>query len=521
MSFSKRSDIGPVCYTKPLDSLKHYNFFWVDAFAFPLSIPWHNNKTLKKDPHPTPTEFNAEVCDFLATHPAPFWKFLESFVCLVGISRYYELDDNVYMVFLADDDEGGDGFVCFINHADPTKVRIRERKVREGEVLLLESTRGRVVPLASVNEQGNQNDDIQDAGVHVVNEEGATNGQENLVDADIVRIEDEVPATVAEKAKGSRKKRKAAGGASGFNLPPKKLRADHGTSGAGASTSGKSVVVLQGLLERSTLHVEVGVTVRTQHPTERFVVLSDSPCHYSSNATNAEVSSVIRSLVSDRPIMTTAVATTVVVAASFVMVPRAGDEPVYASIFTDSTSAGTDMDSETLRPIYVPKWNMVNEFSFDDPDVCRSLIDQLSPHVLFSQLCGMDYGQLFAEFNVRAARQTCLGAEVRIRTEHILMEKRKLEGRCSRQAEAAEAIRLRGQFSVAEAMEAARVAELNSLKERTTALEGQVAALESAAIILDTELASSNAQITKLTQDLSNFQLSCDELSVKATSLES
>ncbi|GJT39234.1 hypothetical protein Tco_0939099 [Tanacetum coccineum] len=195
------------------------------------------------------------------------------------------------------------------------------------------------------------------------------------------------------------------------------------------------VVVLQGLLERSTLHVEVGVTVRTQHPTERFVVLSDSPCHYSSNATNAEVSSVIRSLVSDRPIMTTAVATTVVVAASFVMVPRAGDEPVYASIFTDSTSAGTDMDSETLRPIYVPKWNMVNEFSFDDPDVCRSLVDQLSPHVLFSQLCGMDYGQLFAEFNVRAARQTCLGAEVRIQTEQILREKRKLKGRCSRQAD--------------------------------------------------------------------------------------
>ncbi|GKE97198.1 hypothetical protein Tco_1582053 [Tanacetum coccineum] len=79
-------------------------------------------------------------------------------------------------------------------------------------------------------------------------------------------------------------------------------------------------------------------------------------------------------------------------------------------------------------------------------------------------------------------------------TEHILREKKNLEGRCSRQAdllkerdveiaslkaqlslkeaEAAEAICLRGQVFVAEATEAARVAELNILKERTIALEG-------------------------------------------------
>ncbi|GJX38455.1 hypothetical protein Tco_0251758, partial [Tanacetum coccineum] len=249
---------------------------------------------------------------------------------------------------------------------------------------------------------------VQDAGVHVVNEEGAAHSQENPVDADIVRIEDDVPTTIAEKAKGSRKKRKAAGGASGSNLPPKKLRADHGTSGAGASTGGKSVAALQGLLERSTLPVEVGVTARTQHLAERFVVLSDSPCHSSSNAADAEVSSVVRSLVSDPPIMTTVVATTVVAATSSVLVPMAGDEPVHASIFADFTSAGTvrpdiagpsqpagtklsadtfyvsqDMDSKTLRQIYVPKWNMVNESALDDLDVCRSLVDQLAPPVLF------------------------------------------------------------------------------------------------------------------------------------------
>ncbi|GKD73240.1 hypothetical protein Tco_1331522, partial [Tanacetum coccineum] len=86
-----------------------------------------------------------------------------------------------------------------------------------------------------------------------------------------------------------------------------------------------------------------------------------------------------------------------------------------------------------------------------------------------------------------ATRQTCLGAEVRMRTEHILREKKMLEARSS----------------------------------ETAALEGQVAALESAAAIKDPELASSNAQITKLTQDFSNFLLSYDELSVKAATFES
>ncbi|GJZ90499.1 hypothetical protein Tco_0662426 [Tanacetum coccineum] len=269
-----------------------------------------------------PTVGNFRVCDFLATHTAPFRKFLEPFLCFVGISRYYEFDDDVYLVFLTDDDAEMDLF-AFINHADPTKVRIGEKQIKEGQTLLLECTRGRVVPLAGVNDQGNQNDDVQD---------------ENPVEAGIVRIEDEVPSTVAEKAKGSRKKRKAAGGASGSNLPPKKLRADHGTSRVGASTGGKFVVALQGLLERSTLPIKVGVTA---HLTERFVVLSDSPCHSSSNAADAEVSSVVRSLVLDPPIMTTAIAITVVSAASLVPVHRAGDEPVHASIFADSTSAGT------------------------------------------------------------------------------------------------------------------------------------------------------------------------------------
>ncbi|GJV03619.1 hypothetical protein Tco_1337188 [Tanacetum coccineum] len=107
------------------------------------------------------------------------------------------------------------------------------------------------------------------------------------------------------------------------------------------------------------------------------------------------------------------------------------------------------------------------------------------------------------------ARQSCLGSEVRLQLEHELRGRKTFENKYDMQAillkerdaeiaslkahlslkeaEAAEAIRLRSQVSVVEATKAARASKLNGLKERNAALEGQ---------------------------------LSCDKLSFKASSLE-
>ncbi|GJS63385.1 hypothetical protein Tco_0677949 [Tanacetum coccineum] len=94
MSFSKRPGNDAVCYTKPLDSLKNWNdrFFWVDSFACPASFPWSTSKGVPKDPFPKSSEFNAEHYAILVAHPAPFHKYPEPFLCLVGINRYYTLD---------------------------------------------------------------------------------------------------------------------------------------------------------------------------------------------------------------------------------------------------------------------------------------------------------------------------------------------------------------------------------------------------------------------------------------------
>ncbi|GKG54071.1 hypothetical protein Tco_0557594, partial [Tanacetum coccineum] len=97
-------------------------------------------------------------------------------------------------------------------------------------------------------------------------------------------------------------------------------------------------------------------------------------------------------------------------------------------------------------------------------------------------LHSMDYVQLFVEFNVGAARQTCLSSEVRLRLEHELRGRKIFEGKCAMQAgwlkerdanianlkaqlslkeaEAAEAIRLRGQIANNEVVKAVRASEL-------------------------------------------------------------
>ncbi|GJX85218.1 hypothetical protein Tco_0335992 [Tanacetum coccineum] len=429
---------------------------------------------------------------------------------------------------------------AFIRHADPTKVRIGKRQIEEGHVSLLDSTEGRVIPLAGEDDHDGQNDNIEnlnegsgDADQENRSEEGDHVGQDEAV---TIVMDEEFQAATADKLKGKKNKRRVVG-ASGSDHPPKKLREDHGTSGdVGASTGGKSLTALQGLLECRTLAVEVGVmaaeimpfvtsfvtptleregggntdyvfrlNLRTQRPFERFVISSYSSHHYNTNVADAEVASLVRSFVSPPPVMTAAVTTTNVVGASSAPVLGAGAEPIFQvhpSIFADSASIGAtwpdvagpsnpactelsantfyvsqEIDTETFRQIYVPKQNVVNEFVLDYPNVCCSVIDQLSPPGLFSQLRSMDYDQLFAEFNVGAARQTCLSAEVDLLKERNVEIANLKAQLFFKEAEATEAIHLRNQVSIVEAAEAAHCEAIQD--EQVKALSNRVAGMDS------------------------------------------
>nr|GEY06408.1 UDP-glucuronate:xylan alpha-glucuronosyltransferase 2 isoform X1 [Tanacetum cinerariifolium] len=79
----------------------------VDSFTCPASFPWHTGKNVSRDPFPKSMEFNADDYATLVARPAPFRKFPEPFLCLIGMSRNYTLDEDNFPTFLHDDGTGG------------------------------------------------------------------------------------------------------------------------------------------------------------------------------------------------------------------------------------------------------------------------------------------------------------------------------------------------------------------------------------------------------------------------------
>ncbi|GJX00006.1 hypothetical protein Tco_0183919 [Tanacetum coccineum] len=502
------------------------------------------------DPFPKSTEFKADDYAILVAHPAPFRKFSEPFLCLIGMSRNYTLDEDTYPTFLHDDETEMDLF-AFIHVADPPK----------------ETETGIVV------------------GVRIV-------AKENVV---------------IEKPKRPRKKRKAVTNTGGSSHPPKKLRGDYGTSDA-AATSDKSPSVLKELLASSMLNVEADVAavatlpmvtssvsaspkhesgvpadsitrlnLRTIGASKRFVISLDSSHHSSKNASGAKANSVIRSVVVP-PVVTEAV--TISRAVNAPSVPKSSTKVstmVHASMFHDSDSTKTvkadtagpsysarqdlslgsrELNSETLHQVFVSQWNVLNDSLLDDHDVSHEFVDHLAPPALFSQIREMDYHHLFIEFNVGTARQACLNAEVRMRTEYCLSERKRLESECEKQdgllkvregeiknlkaqlslkeVEAAEAIRLRAEASNFEAAEKSLQDETDALKERNAILEKErnaldvkVTDLEASAVGKERKLTDLNSLITSgrsqndnLMDQVHELETTCSGLQEKVTVYE-
>ncbi|GKE89047.1 hypothetical protein Tco_1566522 [Tanacetum coccineum] len=80
-----------------------------------------------------------------------------------------------------------------------------------------------------------------------------------------------------------------------------------------------------------------------------------------------------------------------------------------------------------LQKVYVPQWSVTNGSRLDDGRVCRKMLDEFAPPKFFASICGMEHDQLFTEFNVGATRQISLSAEVRMRAEYNIKEKRRLK----------------------------------------------------------------------------------------------
>ncbi|GKB96011.1 hypothetical protein Tco_0982148 [Tanacetum coccineum] len=175
------------------------------------------------------SQYNAEHYATLVAYPAPFNKYPEPFLCLIGISRNYTLDEDTYPQFLRDNNEEID-LVSFIQTADPTNIRVGKRQRAEGEPKLLDTTIGHVVTLLPIA-RARASSELEASVDKLFNEGASGNHAER--------------SSCATKA--SKKKENGCSNAGEPSHPPKKLREDHGTS-TGPSVAGKSKSALQRLL---------------------------------------------------------------------------------------------------------------------------------------------------------------------------------------------------------------------------------------------------------------------------------
>ncbi|GJY94860.1 hypothetical protein Tco_0511221, partial [Tanacetum coccineum] len=498
------------------------HFFWVDVFACPASFPWNTSKTVSKYPFPKPSQYNAEHYATLVAYPTPFHMYPEPFLCLMGISRNYTLDEDTYPQFLREDDEAMD-LLSFIWTADPTKVRIGERQRGEDEQKLLDTT----------EEKNDSAGSGQSAGIQIVSEA-----------AEIV-TEDVVPLQPKHK-----KKRKTIVDAGEPSYPAKKLRYDHGTPG-GPTVGGKSRSAVQRLLVGAMLNAKVRgeviptlpfmtssmsatpereegdhtdslaeANLRTIGAPQRFVISSDYSHHSGANIAEAEVESFARTSV---PLMT--MMTTVTSTAD--PATTAKEKLVESSIFGDGSSSRVDhtvggfsgltgsdfivggirtiVSPDTyLQKVYVPQWSVTNGSRLDD-GVARQM--SLSAEV-----------RMRAEFNIREKRRLSSFVEeknslLKARDKEIKSLKAQL---LVKEAEATEAIHLHAEASKFKVVEKSLQDEIKSLKERNIALEKEksvldvrVADLAATVKVREQEAADLDAMVTtvKLQNDMLADQL--------------
>ncbi|GJS59538.1 hypothetical protein Tco_0654322 [Tanacetum coccineum] len=424
MSFSKRSNNAATCYTKPLDSLKKWtdHFFWMDDFACPASFSWHTAKNVTRDPAPVAADFNAQDYATLVAHPSPFRKFPKAFLCLVGLSRYYPLDEETYPWFLHNNIEDMDIF-AFIHTQDPTKVKIIERERNKDEPLLLQTTVGYMIPLLLVVPDRAESE--LEASVDRLFDEGRSGNQTeqggsagNGGDVNI-QLVSEATYTVAENVAPLQPRRQRKGktmvvDASDASHPPKKLREDHGTP-SGPFVAGKSRSVVQRFLAGAVLNDDVmGKAI----PTFPFVTssVSATPEREGGDHTDSMVGHNLRTIGASQrssiPLMTTVTTITATVNPSLVVKEKIAKPSMFS---TDSSSASganpntgvfsnlsssellvggirTIIDPDTdLQKVYVPKWTVTNGSRLDDGRVCREMVDEFAPPKFFASVRGMEH----------------------------------------------------------------------------------------------------------------------------------
>ncbi|GJV57392.1 hypothetical protein Tco_1458397 [Tanacetum coccineum] len=257
-SGSADGSLAPSCLSKPPDSIKNWadHFFWVDSRVFPISVPLYTGGVLEKDPAPHLTARQEQAVQVLSSNKAPFRRYPECFLALVGLSPYYPFGENTYPAF-----EGPDrtdmGLLDYIRTADPRKVQAVEVQKGEEQVTLFDSIKHCFVSLnaPAAAHQASGSGSGAGAEVSVSSTEGNII-EENVIpegaflnltdpECDVPLAEKDVAQKQPEKAKRKKLLKRS------DPLPAKRLRIDHPSLASG--TGGKSLASLRRSLPEGSL----------------------------------------------------------------------------------------------------------------------------------------------------------------------------------------------------------------------------------------------------------------------------
>ncbi|GJS50737.1 gypsy type transposase [Tanacetum coccineum] len=422
-----------------------------------------------------------------STNKAPFRRYPECFLVLVGLSPYYPFDENTYPAFERPD-KTDMGLLDYIRTADPRKVQAVEVQKGEEQVKLLDSIKHCFVSLDTPAVAQQEGGSGSGAGPEV----SAPAAEENVVaEEDIVPVgtyldltDPEDDLIVAEKGDATRKqpekaKRKKLSKQSD-TLPAKRLRVDHPSLASG--TGGKTLASLRRTIPEGSL---------TLGPSFQADV-------------HAQVT-VQSSRVADAPVYTAADTVT----SSRGKTHAAPTSDVGGSSQLETSEGSADsfyetaaLNSEDAKRWYIPRWNITNDSLLDDGFSCRTLI--------------------------------CLESEVRSRTEHELELREKLRAKYDAQGvllkekdmkiarlkslveeketESAEVSHLRDRVSVLTAEKSFLSAEVSALKSVVSQKETDISLLDSRATYLKSALDDSQATCTEAKNLISTLSSERDGL---------
>ncbi|GJY20173.1 hypothetical protein Tco_0392739 [Tanacetum coccineum] len=425
---------------------------------------------LENDSAPHLTARQEQTVKLLEIHKAPFPRYPECFLCLVGLSSYYPFDKNSYPAFEHRDGSGGCYFPLVV-------VQAVEVQKGDDQVKLLESTRhcfiSLVIPTAgssssaavaevsALTEEGQKDVASEDAYLELADPNEGTIAMRQSEDEVVTQQPKKVKKKILLKQSDV--------------LPAKKLRIDHPTlifDTSGKTLAGLEQIRLVGFLDSST---QTNLRIRTT--VESFSILG------------IPVDTTAAAITSTKAAVTTKFATDV----NLDLVGPS--QPEESERSDDFFYEPPTLDPSEAKRWYVLRWNITNDSLLDDG----------------------------------AVRQVCLGAEVRSRAEHELELKEKLRAKYTargRLLEEKDLEILKLKFQLAEKeVEVAEVIRLrdqvSSLFEEKSALIVEVSVLKVTVTQKDHDISLLNSRATCLASTLDDAKVACVEAGNKITSLAS